>query len=256
VSILEKPVAPEGQTAELHFVLASVDRRRILSELQKEERHVNEIAKRLEMTATETLRQFQRMSEAGLLQKMPDGRYRVTPYARLVLDASSPLDFISKHKDYFQGHDAFLLPPEFRARLGELSGCMLITTTIDTINAVTEMFGEAQKRIDTVTMGTENIIKIEEQRSREGVKVRWLMHESVIPKAPSILRSWEKLPEIRWTPTVVGHIVVTDKAALLTIRGNNGGMTYESFVGRDPVFMKWAADLFAHEWEKAKPWYP
>jgi len=256
VPVLEKPVSPEAQAAELHFILASVDRRRILSELQKEELHVNEVAKRLEMTATETLRQFQRMSEAGLLQKIPDGKYRVTPYAKLILDISSPLDFISENREYFQDHDVLLLPPEFRARLGELSGCKLIPTTIDTINAVTEMFLDAQERIDTVTMGTESIIKIEEQRSREGVKVRWLMHESLKPKAPSILRSWQKPPEIRWTPTVIGHIVVTDKAALLTIRGNDGRMTYESFVGHDAVFMKWAGELFNHEWEKAKPWYP
>jgi len=256
VPILDKPVSPEVEAADLHFVLASVDRRRILDELQKEELHVNEVAKRLEMTATETLRQFQRMSEAGLLQKMPDGKYRVTPYSRLVLDTSSPLDFISNHKEYFKDHDAFLLPTEFRCRLGELSGCRLITTTIDTINEVTRMFGGAQKRIDTVTMGTENIIKIEEQRSREGIKVRWLMHESLKPKAPSLLRSWPQLPEIRWTPTVPGHIVVTDKAALLTIRANDGSMTYESFVGQDAVFMKWAGDLFTYEWDKAKPWYP
>jgi predicted transcriptional regulator len=251
-----EPVQPEERAAELFFQLASVDRKHILLELQREDLHLNEVAKRLGMTPTEALRQLQRLTEADLLEKMPDGKYRLTPYAKLVLDTSSPLDFISKHKEYFKDHDAFLLPTEFRARLGELSGCKLIPTTIDTINEVTGMFWAAQKRIDTVTMGTENIIKIEEQRSREGIKVRWLMHESLKPKAPSLLRSWKQLPEIRWTPTVPGHIVVTDKAALLTIRGIDGSMTYESFVGEDAVFMKWAGDLFTHEWEKAKPWYP
>ena len=49
---------------------------------------------------------------------------------------------------------------------------------------------------------------------------------------------------------------MTDKAALLAIPGNYGEMSYESFYGEDDSFKRWAGDLFAHEWEKAKPWYP
>ena len=79
---------------ELFFQLASPDRKRILSELQKEDLHLNEMAKRLGMTATETLRQLQRMTEAHLLEKMPNGSYRLTPYAKIVLDVSAPLELI------------------------------------------------------------------------------------------------------------------------------------------------------------------
>jgi predicted transcriptional regulator len=56
--------------------------------------------------------------------------------------------------------------------------------------------------------------------------------------------------------TIVAFVAVTDKAALLAIPGNYGEMSYESFYGEDDSFKRWAGDLFAHEWEKAKPWYP
>jgi len=69
---------------------------RILSELQKENLHLNQVAKRVDMTASETLRQLQRLTEARLLDKMPDGSYRLTSYGILVLDISSPLVFISR----------------------------------------------------------------------------------------------------------------------------------------------------------------
>jgi len=32
-------------------------------------------------------------------------------------------------------------------------------------------------------------------------------------------------------------------------------MSYSPFYGEDASFLKWTEDLFAHEWEKAKPWH-
>jgi predicted transcriptional regulator len=118
----EKQMEPEDRLAELHFQLASVDRRRMISELEKEDLHLNELARRVGVSATEAFRQVQRMTEARVLERMPDGRYRLTPYAKLALDISSPLDFVSRYRDYLMENEASLLPKEFRARLGELLG--------------------------------------------------------------------------------------------------------------------------------------
>jgi predicted transcriptional regulator len=241
---------------ELFLQLASTDRMNIISVLEKENLKLNEISKRLDLTATETLRQLHRMTEACLLTKSSAGNYHVTPYAKLVLSVSSPLDFIARHREYFLVHDAFLLPAAFRARLDELSGCKLIPETIDTINQVTKMFREAKERVDTVILGTEALIEVLRQNAQTGVSVRWLMHEGFQSRAPSVLRTWSTLPEIRSTSAVPGHIIVTDKAAMLTLRNIEGEMTYDSFYGEDAAFLKWAGELFDHEWERAKPWSP
>ncbi len=240
----------------LFFELASESRLGILRELQARELKMQEIARRLNLTDTETCRQLQRLSEAMLIQKKPDGTYTLTGYAKLVLNICSPLEFVSRYKEYFLDHDSSLLPIEFRARLAELSGGTLIHKTVEHINKTTEMFWGAQKRIDTVVLGGVALIEILRQRSQEGVKIRWLMHESFIPNAPSVLSSWKQLPEIRTTPKVLGYVVVTDKAALLSILENDGTMSYSPFYGEDASFLKWAEDLFIHEWEKAKPWHP
>lgn len=240
----------------LFFELASESRLGILRELQVQGLRMQEIARKLDITDTETCRQLQRLGKARLIQKQPDGTYRLTTYAKLVLDISSPLDFISRYRKYFLVHNAFLLPIEFRARLAELSESKLISITLDHINKTTEMFLKAQKRIDSVVLGGMALIEILRQRSQEGVKIRWLMQESFIPKAPQVLSSWQKLPEIRTTPSALGYIVVTDKAASLTIRKNDGAMSYSSFYGEDASFLKWAEDLFTYEWQKAKPWHP
>ena len=246
----------EEKATELYFQLASVDRKRVLAELMQGNLHLYEVAKRLETTPTEALRQLQRLTESGLLEKMPDGKYRLTSYAKLVLDTASPLDFISRYKEYFQEHDAFLLPKEFRARFGELSDCRMTRGTIETLNWVTEFFKGAQKKIDATVVGFEIQVNILRQRVQEGLKVRWLMDASFSDHARLMLRSDKQRPEVRVTPRVFGHVGTTDKAAVLTLRHNDGTLSFDAFVSEDPSFLKWAGDLFAHEWERAKPWYP
>ena len=239
----------------LFFELASESRLGILRELQQRELRMQEIARKLDLTDTEACRQLQRLSETMLVQKQPDGTYKLTGFAKIVLSICQPLEFVSRYRKYFRDHDSSLLPIEFRARLAELSGGTLIQTTVEHINKTTEMFLAAEKRIDTVVLGGVALIEILRQRGQEGVKMRWLMLESFIPSAPSVLSSWKRLPEIRTTPKVLGYIVVTDKAALLSILENDGTMSYSPFYGEDASFLKWTEDLFTHEWEKAKPWH-
>jgi predicted transcriptional regulator len=124
------------------------------------------------------------------------------------------------------------------------------------MNEVTEMFTGAQKKIDASVLGFKLLLDITMKRLREGVKVRWLVQESFLNEARTMLLSEEKRPEIRWTPRILGNVNVTDKAAMLTIRRNDGTMSYNSFFGEDASFLKWSEDLFMHEWAKAKPWYP
>jgi predicted transcriptional regulator len=254
---LQKLAQTDDIAAELFFQLASVDRKRILSEFQKENLHLNEVAKRCGMTATEALRQLQRMTDARLLEKSGDGRYGLTPYARIVLEASAPLDFISRFRDFFITHDAMLIPVEYRARFGELSGGVLLSTAVDTFNTVTGMLQSARERIDgTIEVGFATQLEVMKQRIAEGVKVRWLLQESYLPKARDVLRSVKKFPEMRHTPWLFGHLYQNDEAADVQLRQIDGTQDYLSFYGKDPVFLRWANDFFEYEWKKAKPWYP
>ena len=256
-SDLGNAIQPEDRSTELFFQLASIDRKRILSELQKESLHLNEVARRVGMTATETLRQLQRMTEAQLLEKMADGKYRPTPYARVVLDASASLDFLARFREYFMTHDTALIPAEFRARLAELSGCVLLPTAVDTFNTVTGMLRSARERIDgTIEVGFATQLEVMKQRIEEGVKVRWLLQESYLPKAKEVLRPMKKLPEVRYTPWLWGHLYQNDDAADVQLRQIDGTQDYLSFHGKDPQFLRWASDFFEYEWKKAKLWYP
>jgi len=109
----------EAGVEKLFFELASESRLSILRELQKENLKMQEIARRLDVTATEAFRQLQRLSEALLVQKQPLGTFALAEYGRLVLQLSSSLEFVSKHRNYFSTHNIMRLPSHFLNRLSE-----------------------------------------------------------------------------------------------------------------------------------------
>jgi len=158
----------------LFFELASESRLLILQKLQKENMKMNEIARRLDMTATEAFRQLQRLSEAALVQKQPDGTFSITSYGKLVLQLLSAYDFVSKHRKYFLSHNVWHIPTQFVNRLGELSKAELILDAMDNINKGEKMFISAKQYAWGIAEGRipELMNPVMDKKSRKGLKSR------------------------------------------------------------------------------------
>jgi predicted transcriptional regulator len=254
---LVKTNVDEDRLSDLHFQLSSADRRRIIEELQTQNLKLNEVAKKLDITATEAFRQLQRLTEAGFLEKTSDGRYRATPYSMLILESSAAMNFLSKHREYFLEHDTSLIPPEFRARFGELSKTVLLTEAVPNMNAGIEILKNAEKRIDLMAEHRlEQHGQITRQRSLAGVKIRRLVQESLIESIKEGHIADKQPGEWRSIPRVCAVLVITEKSAGIALRKLNGEMDYQVFAGTDPDSIKWAGDLFEDQWNKARPWHP
>ena len=78
-----------------------------------------EIANRGNLSATEAVRQLQRLTEARLIQRKPDGSYAITEYGKTMMQLSRPFEFVFMHKDYFSTHDLWQIPLQFISRIGE-----------------------------------------------------------------------------------------------------------------------------------------
>jgi predicted transcriptional regulator len=245
----------ENQLSDLLFQLSNADRRRIIDELQTEGLKLNEVAKKMDISATEAFRQLQRLTDAGLLEKVPDGKYRATPYSKLTLESLTAMDFLSKHKEYFLDHDTSLIPSQFRARFGELSKTALITEAVVNLNTGTEVFKNAEKRIDAMNQQhLRHNAQILRQQSLNGVKVRSLLQENMveaIEEGPLVAeQSWER----RVIPRICAIVILTEKVVGIALPKLDGKMDYQVFEGKDPDSMRWAGDLFEDQWKKAKPW--
>jgi len=235
----------------LFFELASESRLSILRELRKENLKMQEIARRLDVTATEAFRQLERLSAALLVQRQPDGTFALAEFGKLVLQASSSLSFISKHKDYFSTHDVTRLPLQFVNRLGELSKAVLEMDTIKNLNIVERAFREAEEYGWGIAEGTvpENMGPVMSGLLQRGVKLRFLLPENRLQAdagSPVVLKNLEMrtLPDI---PALVG---LTEKEGGVFFRQAGGKVDYAGFFGKDPTFLNWVRDLFLYYWDR------
>jgi predicted transcriptional regulator len=235
----------------LFFELASESRLSILRELQTKNLKMNEIARQLDVTATEAFRQLQRLSEAMLVQKQPEGTYAITGYGKLVLHLCSSFEFASKHREYFLTHDVWRIPLQFVNRLGELSQTRLIMDSMENINRGERMFIEAEQYAWGLAEGRipELMDPIMDQKIAKGLQVKMIIPEADLSKVPAIKTPNVELRGISDIPAILG---ITEKEATVCFRFIGGRVDYAGFSGKDSAFLNWAKDLFLYYWKKGK----
>ena len=226
----------------LFFELASESRLGILRKLEEKKWKMNDVARKLDLTTTETFRQLQRLSEALLVQKQPEGTYAITQYGRLVLQLSSSLEFVFKHKQYFLTHDVWRLPQQFVNRIGALSQTNLRMGMIESTTKSSQMIGEAQQYMwgispEPLPQSFDAIAK----EIPKGVEYKILS-----PQPPAKLPNLEN----RTLSDIPAIMALTEKEAGISFRFIGGRTDYAGFFGKDPVFLNWVKDLFLYYWNK------
>ncbi len=106
--------------SELLFILASVDRLALLSDLTIEKSRLSQLSTKLSATPQETSKHLTRLRDAKLVEKDSDGLFGLTPFGKIIVNLLPSIKFITQNRDYFLSHDISSLPLEFIERLGEL----------------------------------------------------------------------------------------------------------------------------------------
>jgi len=240
--------------ANLFFSLASKSRLDLLHTLTVDKLRMNEVAQKIDITATEASRQIKRLLDELIIQKQPDGAYVITNYGKLVLHFLPTFEFIFKHKQYFLVHDVWQLPPQFISRLGELSQGSLCTELAETVNRVEKMI---QSSNDYVWVITDQVMSVHSnvmtERISKGVTFRSLIHKRLVKS--SQINLFGKNVERRILSSIPGVVVITEKEAAIGLLTVDGKLSHSGFFGTDPSFMKWVTDFFIYYWEKAKRGY-
>lgn len=216
---------------------------------------MNEVARKINITATEASRQIQRLIDELILQKQPEGTYVLTNYGRLLLHFFPSLEFISKYREYFVVHDVWQLPPYFISRLGELSKGVLCTEIAETVNRIENIMCSAD---DYVWVITDQIMTVHSNvmidQLSKGVTFRSLIHERLINS--SQVRVFGEKVERRMLSSIPALLVVTDKEAFVSLLALDKKIDHTGFFSSDPSFMKWARDLFIYHWDQTKRLFP
>ena len=240
----------------LFFELASESRLSILYELLASDLRMQEIARRLKITDTETSRQLLRLSEASLIQKQPNGTYSVTQYGKLLLQFSRSFEFALKFKQSLLTRDIWRLPQPLINRLGELSQTNSTTGTIDVLNCMESLISEAEKFLLCIVDRPLHAINAKAvEKIGKGVTIKAIFE-------PGNLQYYQKIPETKGlvekklVDQIPATMLISEKSAAIDLVSIDARGDSALFYGSDPQFLGWARDLFDYCWERGKPFIP
>jgi len=239
----------------LFFELASESRLGILTELQKHDAKMPEIARKLTLTNTETFRQLQRLNEALLIEKKPDGAYGISQNGKLLLEFSHSFEFVSKFGKCLLTRDLWRMPYQFINRLGELSEANLITDVSEMINSLENIILGAEKFLFCIGRKPIGSLSVKAGKPVEkGVPLKLLFDE----ENKNYYRNYveNKYFEMRVIPAVPAVVVISEKCAAINLLSLDNRQDVRMFYGPDPKILKWASDLFQYYWDQGKRVYP
>lgn len=217
---------------------------------------MQELARKLDLTDTEAFRQLQRLSEALLIQRQPDGAYQITQYGKLLLQFSRSFEFAFKFRRCLLTRDIWRIPSQFIDRLGELSEATLNTDSIEMVNNVELLVSNSEKHLWII--GERPLGFLDSKvvgQVQKGLTVRLLFAEASrkffenIPEAKGIF-------EKREIHSLPATLVLNEKFAGVNLLSIDGRADSAVFYGKDPAFLNWATDLFLYYWEQGKRLYP
>ena len=174
---------------------------------------MREIARKLDLSTTDTFRQLQRLSDALLVQKQNDGNYNITQYGLFVLRLSNSLKLLFKYRTFFSSHDFSKLPSQFLDRIGELSKAEFSPDIMASINVVQQIIREADQYMWAgASEQPLSIRPILAESIPRGVKYKFLFQKRYIPAAP-LFPGMEHAVEWRAIEDLPVNIVISEKAA-------------------------------------------
>jgi predicted transcriptional regulator len=247
--------------AELLFILASVDRLTLLSEIGVEKRRLSQLTAKLSATPQETSKHLTRLRDAKLIEKDSDGFFSLTAFGKMIVNLLPSIKFLAQNREYFLLHDISSFPLEFIERLGELQE-----------GQYGEKVGPILAHARQVVQDAEEYIWLMSDHTLEGQgyltgsgklesssTVTWRV---IIPADSSI--DWTRLR--RSVGTHKGRIeyhlmedpndikagmALNEKIAGVTFPNTTQKLDFNSgFRSSNPLFRKWCQDLFVFHWNK------
>jgi predicted transcriptional regulator len=248
--------------AELLFILASVDRLTLLSEIGVEKSKLSQLTTKLSATPQETSKHLTRLRDAKLIEKDSDGFFSLTAFGKIIMNLIPSIRFLTQNREYFLSHDISSLPLEFIERLGELQeneygekvGSILVHLQQVVQNAEEYIWLMADH-----TLGSGEYVS-KSGRLESSSTVRWRV---IVPVGNSTI-DWNRMRAdvgthkgrieyhlIEDPNDIQVGIAMNEKIAGVSFLDNTGKLDFNTgFRSSNPLFRKWCQDLFVIHWNK------
>ena len=249
---------------ELFADLASETRCSMLVALNCEPLRLNQLAKKLDLTIQDAHRNIDKLIESGIIQKNSDATLSLTGYGKLMTKQLTSLQFLNKHKQFFEDHTLENIPEKFMQRVGALNETRPITSVAEVL--------EKLKKIESDTKDHLKIM-ISQAWSDEGkilinlIKNNVIVHSligknTVLPDEiidEIIEKHLEKLAsrdnfERRQIDQINVALYIGDNSCAVMFPNKKGTIEMNSiFLGNDEAFKEWCNDVYEYYWSRSRP---
>ncbi len=247
--------------AELLFILASIDRLTLLSEIAIQNRRLSQLTTALSATPQETSKHLTRLRDAKLIEKGSDGLFSLTAFGKIIMNLLPSIRFVTENREYFLSHDISSLPLEFIERLGALQEHECGENVGAILVHLQQVVQDAE---DYIWMMADHPLGGQEYVTKSGKlentsSVTWRV---IIPADSNI--DWTELRRtvrthkgrieyhlIEDPNDIKAGIALNEKIAGLTFPNTRGKLDFNSgFRSNNSIFRKWCQDLFEYHWSK------
>jgi predicted transcriptional regulator len=250
------------KTHDLLFELSHPVRYEILQLLSEKPLRLTKLGEKVDANNPEVSRHLDRLKNANLVKKNPDGSYYMTTFGEIMMPLLPTFSIIAAHPDYFLEHDLSLLPHSFIRRLGELGDCEISRGTPINLHRMEETAGTCTTRI--YTMSNEFVSKVSENDpsiSNPAVDsefdFKWVLPESQLEDTNLMAMADQCGPSqddhYRVVPRVPLFISILDNEVLISFLDEKGRTDFSlCFCSKHPDALKWGMDLFHQIWDSGQ----
>lgn len=253
-------IATYGDTEKTFFELASEQRLAIIFQLNEKSAKISQLAKDLGITMQEAHRNVNRLQDAGLIEKDPEGIFSLTTFGNTIIKQIPTFNYLSKHKEYFSEHILGELPIKFIMRLGALDRCEFIKGVVAILERWKDIHRQGDQYVyEIVPQVPMDLIEPAVNRVKEkGVKYSYVLPKNVIiPKGRKDLLKKLGHTELlnkgaierRMVESVQVAVILNEKHAAVLFPTQKGETDMNMmFFSSDPVFHEWCLDYFRYRW--------
>jgi len=249
-----------ADTEKTFFELASEQRLAIIFCLNEKSAKISQLAKDLGITMQEAHRNVNRLQDAGLIEKDPEGIFSLTTFGNTIIKQIPTFNYLSKHKEYFSEHILGELPIKFIMRLGALDRCEFVKGVVAILERWKDIHRQGDQYVyEIVPQVPMDLIEPAVNRVKEkGIKYSYVLPKDVIiPKGRKDLLKKLGHSELlnkgaierRMVESVQVAVILNEKHAAVLFPTQKGETDMNMmFFSSDPVFHEWCLDYFRYRW--------
>lgn len=244
----------------IFFELASQQRLSIIFSLSQTKSKLSELSKDLGITMQEVHRNINRLQDAGLIEKDPNGIFSLTTFGNTITKQIPTFDFLSQYKDYFSEHTLGEIPMKFVQRIGALNDCELVRGIVAILELWKEIYRESERYIlEIIPQVPLDLIEpiLVSVRDRATRLFYIFPDDVIIPKGRSELLRRLRFDEVyktgrigrRMVDKVQVAVVLNEKKASVLFPSQKGETDMNMmFYSEDRLFHDWCLDYFWFRW--------